>query len=238
MTNRLLPLEKREVLRYLGYKRGQALSGDIEAIVEEMLVEVQKVSNPRYLYQLFDIEADEKAQVIRVLGTDLVLTGKDIWRHLHQASQVALLACTLGLEVEQVIRRYEITDLTRGLVLDCACTEYIEKICDLAECEIAATVAKEKVGAASARTLNQRFSPGYGDLPLAIQPAFIRTVAADTKLGITLSKEHLMIPRKSVTALIGLFANEADAKPRRKGKFCQIADFRAYHFRIGGAYHD
>ncbi len=241
MNDRMIPLNKKEVLRYLGYKRGQELTGDIDQIVEEMMIEVQKVSNARYLYQIFDIEADEELQVIRMVDTDLVLTGKSIWRHLHKAQKAALLGCTLGIEVEQVIRRYEITDLTRGLILDCACTEYIEKICDLAECDIAAAVsekaADEGQGAQQRTpgyTLNQRFSPGYGDLPLAIQPTFIRTLQADTRLGITLTETNLMIPRKSVTAVIGLFTDPTEAKPWRKGNYCNVCDFRECNFRIGG----
>ncbi|MFY1066554.1 methionine synthase [Enterococcus sp. AD013-P3] len=241
MKKGLIPLNKKEVLRYLGYKRGQELTGDINAIVEEMMVEVQKVSNARYLYQIFDIEADNEEEIIRVLDTELVLTGKAIWRHLHKAQKVALLGCTLGIEVEQAIRRFEITDLTRALVLDCACTEYIEKVCDLAECDIAEAASmmsfsdiSQTQKACPNYTLNQRFSPGYGDLPLAIQPTFIQTIQADTKLGITLTETNLMIPRKSVTAIIGLFTDPAAAKPRRRDSYCREYDFRKCDFRIGG----
>ena len=40
-----LPLEKSEVLRYLGYRRKQELTLDISALVDEMIMEVQNVSN-------------------------------------------------------------------------------------------------------------------------------------------------------------------------------------------------
>lgn len=221
----LLPLEKREVLRYLGYKRRHELTSDIDQMVEDAMVEVQTKSAARYHYQFFDIEktADQK---IYVLGTDLELTGKDIWRHLAKAEKVALLAVTLGTEIEQVIRRYEITELTRGLVLDAACTEYIEKVCDLAQTDIAQNA--EKLGFA----INQRFSPGYGDLPLSLQPTFLNSLQAGQRLGITVTADFLMIPRKSVTAVIGLFADQKDARPAFRScsqchNFCE--------FRKGGA---
>ena len=52
---------------------------------------------------------------------------------------------------------------------------------------------------------NWRFSPGYGDLPLDIQPAIVRTLEADKKLGMTATDSNLLIPVKSVTAFVGLF---------------------------------
>ena len=49
-----------------------------------------------------------------------------------------------------------------------------------------------------------RFSPGYGDLPLSLQPEVIRATGADRRLGITLSSSLLMTPKKSVTAIKGI----------------------------------
>ena len=221
----LLPLEKREVLRYLGYKRRHELTTEIDELVEAAMVEVQVKSTPRYHYQFFEIEKTAN-QEIKVLGTNLVLTGRDIWRYLAKADGVALLAVTLGTEIEQVIRRYEITELTRALVLDAACTEYIEKVCDMAQTDMAQSA--DELGFA----INQRYSPGYGDLPLSLQPAFLASLQGDQKLGITLTADFLMIPRKSVTAVIGLFTDAKDAKPKfRSCSQCQ----NFCEFRKGGA---
>ena len=38
-----LPLEKSEVLRYLGYRRKQVLTSAISTLVDEMMLEVQEV---------------------------------------------------------------------------------------------------------------------------------------------------------------------------------------------------
>jgi hypothetical protein len=58
-----------------------------------------------------------------------------------------------------------------------------------------------------------RFSPGYGDLPLALQGDFLRTLGAEKRLGVTLSAGGLCIPTKTVTAVIGL-----SGMPLPKGK--------------------
>jgi hypothetical protein len=205
----MLPLDKSEVLRYLGYKRKQELTPEVSQQVDELMIEVQEKAHAHYRYQIFDSEADEEAQVIRVLGTDLVLPGKNIYNHLKRAEKVVLLVATLGIDIERVIRQYEMTDMTKAFILDAACVEYIEKVCDLAECDI-----DEAVG--DGWTLNRRFSPGYGDLPLTIQPDFLRVMDASRTLGIHLTDTLLMVPRKSVTAIAGLFSDASVARPRRK----------------------
>lgn len=203
-----LPLEKSEVLRYLGYRRKQELTPAISTLVDEMMREVQDVSNARYLYQAYDFTLDETNQAIYLTNTDLVLQSKQLYNHLKHAKQVVLLAATLGIEVERQVRRYELSELTKAFVLDAACVTYIEKICDLAEVDIDTQF--------SDRVLNRRFSPGYGDLSLEVQPQFLKTLGSDRQLGLTLTENYLMIPRKSITAILGLFEDEKVARPRRK----------------------
>lgn len=203
-----LPLEKSEVLRYLGYRRKQELTPDISALVDEMIMEVQNVSNARYLYQAYDFTLDEVNHAIHLTNTDLVLQSKQLYSHLKHAKQVVLLAATLGIEVERQVRLYELSEMTKAFVLDAACVDYIEKICDLAEVDIDSQFTDS--------VLNRRFSPGYGDLSLEVQPQFLKTLGADRQLGLTLTENYLMIPRKSVTAILGLFEDDKLARPRRK----------------------
>ncbi|GFH40279.1 methionine synthase [Pseudolactococcus insecticola] len=203
-----LPLEKAEVLRYLGYKRKQELTSDVSDLVDDLMLEVQEKSHARYLYQAYDFTLDEENLAVHLTGTDLVLQSKNIYNHLKNAKKVVLLASTLGIEIERQIRLYELSEMTKAFVLDSCCVDYIEKVCDLAEVDIADRF--------SDYTLNRRFSPGYGDLSLDIQPQFLKTLAADRKLGLTLTDTNLMVPRKSVTAIMGLFDDPKIARPRRK----------------------
>lgn len=216
----VMELSKKEVLRYLGYRRKQELTLEIDGAIDQLMVEVQTISHPRYAFRIFDCVPDEKEQSIIVIGTDLVLKSKSIYSHLKYAKKVALLAATLGIEVERQIRRYELTEMSKALILDSCCTEYIEKICDLAECEIEKEVSSQDL------VLNRRFSPGYGDLPLGIQSEFLGVLEADRRLGINLSENLLMIPRKSVSAVIGLFDDEKLAKPKRNRSGCSECSMR------------
>ena len=64
------------------------------------------------------------------------------------------------------------------------------------------------------RFLTDRFSPGYGDLPLSLQADFLRATDAGRKLGITVNDSFLMTPCKTVTAVIGLSERPQPARVR------------------------
>ena len=49
-----------------------------------------------------------------------------------------------------------------------------------------------------------RFSPGYGDLPITLQNQLLDLLDAPRRVGLTASASHILIPRKSVTAILGV----------------------------------
>ncbi|MBQ4346729.1 MAG: 5-methyltetrahydrofolate--homocysteine methyltransferase, partial [Oscillospiraceae bacterium] len=63
--------------------------------------------------------------------------------------------------------------------------------------------------------VTQRFSPGYGDLPLHTQPILLRMLDAGRTLGITATAQHILLPQKSVTAVLG--CSHSPVQDARKG---------------------
>lgn len=49
-----------------------------------------------------------------------------------------------------------------------------------------------------------RFSPGYGDWDIAVQPMVAAALDTVRKAGLCVTDTNLMTPRKSVTALLGV----------------------------------
>ena len=49
-----------------------------------------------------------------------------------------------------------------------------------------------------------RYSPGYGDLPLSLQGDLLWLLDAPRRVGLTVSPSHILLPRKSVTAILGI----------------------------------
>ena len=65
--------------------------------------------------------------------------------------------------------RTALTDAGEALLLDACGSALVEQAADLAEAELRAAVPDA--------FLTDRFSPGYGDLPLALQDAVLRLLA-------------------------------------------------------------
>ena len=209
-----LPIDKQEVLRYLGYQ-GQKIDVGLDEMINSCIQQCQVFSIPRYCYQIFDCHPEDDCIVLD--HTSLRSKGNSIYEHLKDAKRVAVMAATLGAAFEKQIQVAEKMSMTKALVLDSCGTEYIEKVCDTIEEEIKQVAAREGY------TTNFRFSPGYGDLPLEQQPEIIRLLDTSRKIGLTCTPTLIMLPRKSVTALIGFLPQ---GQQQEKAKPCDICQFR------------
>ena len=119
-------------------------------------------------------------------------------RILDGCSEVVLMALTLGAELERVLMRQEVTDMSDALVLDICASVGVEAAADDFEKQLSAELL------ADGKYLTNRFSPGYGDLPLSHQRPVLELLNASRAAGITLTPSQLMVPRKSVTAILGI----------------------------------
>lgn len=223
-------IEKSEVLRYLGY-RGQELGPELERLMEEMCQRCLESARPRYYWRSFALAADGNGQP-ELAGTGVVLRGGDIRKHLDRGAACAVMAATLGLEPEREMLRIGRRSTTGEIVFNAACTALIESVADACEREIQAYARGKGLAA------GYRYSPGYGDFPLEQQGAVLGVIEAGTRLGITLTDSMLMVPKKSVSALIGLYP--AGAGIRRGGSTCETCEnysdcqFRKEGYGCGG----
>ena len=79
--------------------------------------------------------------------------------------------------------------------------------------------------------LTDRFSPGYGDLPLSLQPEICSALDAARRLGLHVTEHFLLNPSKSVTAVIGLSDRPQMARIRGCG---HCAMYETCALRKGG----
>ena len=59
-----------------------------------------------------------------------------------------------------------------------------------------------------------RYSPGYGDLPLTLQSSLLALLDAPRQVGLCASASHILTPRKSVTAILGVADHPIQASVR------------------------
>ena len=197
----LQPLDRKEAARYLGGAR-VAMNADMECLMDDCERELLSAAQPKYLYRLLDLPREE------------LRAGKDIQAHLEGCVRAAVMCATLGAAVDRLIRVAQVRDMARAVVLDAMASVAIEQVCT----QVDACIAAENPG----RYLTFRFSPGYGDYPITLQKEFLRLLDAPRKIGLSLSDSYLLIPAKSVTAIMGL--SETPLPKRRRG--CAVCNLR------------
>lgn len=188
-------IDKKEALRYMGY-RGQTMDENMEGLLDACIAEIMDISTNGFLYEIFDIE--RRAEGLYLRGTTLVLQGEDIAGHLRRAEKCVVMAVTLGLETDKRISFYSKTDLTKGLVFDACATAAVESLCDRVQGKIEAEAKSMGFETTS------RYSPGYGDFSIGIQKELVKVLKTYERLGLSVNERSIMIPRKSVTAFIGI----------------------------------
>ncbi|WP_307983237.1 hypothetical protein [uncultured Senegalimassilia sp.] len=153
-------------------------------------------------------------------GCDLILEGNSIAEHLRGACKVALMACTLGAVSEREMRKHEAISVADGVMFGACCSALVEAAANITE-DLVVRFAQDM-----GMSTNWRFSPGYGDLPLNVQPVFLKALDASRRLGISVTSTNMLVPVKSVTAVLGLFEKTADGGEARVDAcaICRLRD--------------
>ena len=195
--------------------RYMAVKGEPDEIVRSLIEKadsaVRKSIAPKYVYRVSGVEV--LSEGIRLSDCGIFLPGDDIKKHLEGCGKAVVFAATLSAEADKLIRRAEVTDMAEALAMDCVCSSLIEQFCDKAEEEIFREV--------NAAYRTWRFSPGYGDLPISVQEELVRVLNAQRRIGLTVTPENIMIPSKSVTAVIGI-SEEPVRERSGKCEFCNM----------------
>lgn len=207
---RLDTISKTETARYMGVKgipdeKTAGILDKYEPIVRERL-------RPAFVYR--ETAVNFAADGVYFDGVDAVFSGNDIKNHIKGCERAVILAATVSAEADKLIRQTSVIGMAEALAVDCLCSSAIEQVCNKAEEEI--------FSANPVKFRTWRFSPGYGDLPITLQKNLISALNAHRRIGLTVTENCLLIPSKSVTAVIGISDNYIE-----KGKKgCEVCNMR------------
>ena len=151
-----------------------APDGELLARIEALSGSLLGAAKPRLVWRRLPLRPEN----------DELIEGQDLRSLLRESTEIVLFAATLGAEVELLLRRAQLRDMA------------IENVCDNFCADLAQEVAPAH--------LTDRFSPGYGDLPLAHQRVIFDALNVTRRIGVTLTGSGLMLPQKSVTAILGI----------------------------------
>jgi hypothetical protein len=163
---------------------------DTVAIAEDCLSELKKAVLCRYAYCRLPIAHPREGVTDLGFGE---LASRDLEKNLVNCQEAFLLAVTLGAGVDRLLLRLSRLSPARHFVTDALASALAEAACDRAE-----AIATQGI------PCRPRYSPGYGDLPLAVQEPLLTTLDAPRRCGITIGDALIMSPSKSITAIIGI----------------------------------
>ncbi len=201
-------IDRQQALRYLG------IHSDADAATRRLLdkaeQELRAVAQPRAVTLYADRESLAE-----------YCSGEDIQKHLAGCDGCILLGCTLGAGVDTASRVACARDMAYAVVLDALASVLAEAVAEQAEQTLRTQVQ------AQGRFLTGRFSPGYGDWPIAVQNDLVRLLDAPRKIGLCATPSHLMVPRKSITAILGVAEHPVTGK-RAGCAHCTLRDKCSY----------
>mgnify|MGYP000420942907 CR=1 FL=1 len=176
-------LDSKEIARYLG-SRGADLWPEAAALAADCQRELEGTVTPR------------------TLGRRLSLSlfagqSRDLDHHLRHCTEGILFAVTLGAETDRLLRRWSAQSMAKAAVGQAVCAVWLDQLC-ADYCDSFLPTLDE------GQYLTPAFSPGYGDVPLAMQTDIFRVLDCSRKIGLTLNESLLMSPSKSVTAIFGV----------------------------------
>lgn len=206
-----------EALRYMrvpreGYEANRHLA-------EQGFAELAPAVSPRAVWRRFALET--RGTEIAVEGETLCRSS-DLARLFAGCRSCAAMAVTLGPEVDRLIQMKSRGDVASAVACDACASVWADSLCDGVEREIESVLAEGEC-------LTARFSPGYGDVPMSVTADILRLLDAGRRVGLTLSGRGMMIPVKSVTALIGI-----SNAPRRRRRSCADCGLLTCPYRENG----
>lgn len=175
-----------ETLRYLGVK----LQNDAtEALIGECIKEIYKVAEPKAVYCETEISVEKDAVDFGFMRVE----SEKLAKNLCGCYKAYVFCATLGLGVDRHFERLNRISAAKAAVFSAVGSSLIESLCDY----VNGVLVKDEVS-------RPRFSCGYGDFSLTHQSDILNALDAQKQIGIFLTESYMMVPVKTVTAVIGI----------------------------------
>ena len=176
-----LTIDNRELSARLGAPTDN-IDGEYSAILER----VKSVVKPAYVAQRVKINRADNETSIGTVTT----SSKAFSRFIDGCDECYAFVATLGIGADRLIMKSAQISPRESFMIDAIADALIEALCDYAE---------ERVATG---TNHSRFSPGYADFELSVTEGILKLTDAERLLGTKMTQTGLMVPRKSVSAII------------------------------------
>ena len=207
-----IQVDREEVLRYLGYQAGHKVAAHVSSLVDRHIQSASQLIEPQYSYVIRDVDRVEGARVF--LG-DVTFESRIIAQLMRRCQKAAIFAVTIGGLLEEKVRQLA----KAGRVLEAAIVDAVGS--DAAERAAAAVQNRvREIANAQGLGISLRFSPGYCDWDIGQQTMIFHALNGRSA-GIRLTDSCLMVPRKSVSGVIGMSRHADELETWSPCKSCE-----------------
>ena len=182
-------------------------------VAQRALTEGHSLLEPLVLYRKMTVQGLKHECLMLAGGATLI--GPLIARHLAPAKEVVVILCTIGDALENHVSEVMTTDPSYGLALDGLGSAAVETL---------ATDACNYFGELAAAEGMERtipFNPGMVGWPVEEGQKQIFNIFNNHEIDIKLTSSGMMIPRKSISMVLGLGADLTST-----GRACDYCNMR------------
>jgi hypothetical protein len=194
-----IPFPMKDIYRRIGMPGDEvARHSGVKQALEEALKIARPLIIPRSSYRFLQI-GGRSGNAVEFVNSPFILHSNQVVKLLKPCPAAVFFMVTIGKSLEDKVHELaRHRDVTLGFMLDAIASETADAAADLLHRKIISDLVRDDEYQVTAR-----FSPGYGDWPVTVQPDILK-ICEGAKIGISVTQSCLMIPQKSVSAVFGL----------------------------------
>jgi len=207
-----IDIDRQRVLHNIGYGADRKLPSRIASLINEYVENAYYLIEPSYSCVIRDIKLVQGSSVF--IDGSIAFQSQVIAQLLEQCHKAAVFLVTIGNHLEEMALRLA----EDGLILQATVLDAIGSVA----VESVANFVRDRVGEVAndqGLVISPRFSPGYCDWDIGQQKMVFWAVNGDST-GIRLTDGQLMIPRKSISGVIGIGLSNSNVEHYNPCKTC------------------
>jgi hypothetical protein len=193
-----LSLNMKEVLRRQGLGGKAKLRPEIESLTLELLnsIESGQLLEPAAAYEYYPVTGMNDTRIWLEAGK--AVHGPMLPAFFPEAKELAVIICTIGPKLEKQASDYTSSgQALRGMLLDGIGSAAVDRLIP----EVLKPVAAES--ASRGYEISSPVNPGMPGFPMTEQRNLLELAEA-RKIGVNLTPSGILVPRKSVSMVIGI----------------------------------
>ncbi|UCH95645.1 MAG: hypothetical protein JSV88_02050, partial [Candidatus Aminicenantes bacterium] len=186
-------IAEKALLKRIGAAQNRKVSKRIKAGIKKAMEEVSHYIEAKAIYRILPVM---KKNSSIILAGGFSFKSSNLGILFGPCDKAAVFLATIGPEVERVINEYMDRHPHYGVILDAAASAAAEATAGYIQNYIDKKLSQEE-------KTTLRYSPGYCDWPISEQREIFEILPHET-IGVELSEDSFMSPRKSVSGVIGI----------------------------------